>query len=137
MKVSKSATRTVTFDPEPTPGQQADPTAFFDDYTPDDDPETADLCPDCHDLLAWHEQACVVATTPSAAAQPEHDAPAARYRPRRPSSPSATACSPPTALPPPAPGAASTRSATPSQLVPYSTASARLASSPPACTRSR
>ena len=111
MKVSKSATRTVTFDPDPTPAQEADPTTL------PDAPRKATIplrsFSDCHDLLAWHEQACVVATTPSAAAQPEHDAPAARYRPRRPSSPSATACSPLTAPPPPSPGAASTRSATP------------------------
>ena len=72
MKVSKSATRTVTLDPVPAHESEGDTDAYSDDLSPDYEAETdADLCPFCHDLLAWHEQACEVTATPQATAAPE------------------------------------------------------------------
>ena len=70
MKVSKSATRTVTLDPVPAHEEDGDADSYSDDTSPDYEAETdADLCPVCHDLLAWHEQACAVAATPPATAE--------------------------------------------------------------------
>ena len=73
MKVSKSATRTVTLDPVPAHEPDGDTDYYSNDLSPDYEAETdANLCPICHDLLAWHEQACEVAATPTATAEPEH-----------------------------------------------------------------
>ena len=75
MKVSKSATRTVTLDPVTVHESEGDTNAYSDDLSPDYEAETdADLCPICHDLLAWHEQACEVAAIPTASAEPDDDA---------------------------------------------------------------
>ena len=76
MKVSKSATRTVTLDPVPAHEPDGGTDSYSDDLSPDYEAETdTDLCPVCHDLLAWHEQACEVAATPTATAEPESEAP--------------------------------------------------------------
>lgn len=79
MKVSKNATRTVTLDP--TLAYELDEST--DSYT--DDPQAdyhteadAELCPVCHDLLAWHEQACEAKPVPPATAEPEDDTPTAQ-----------------------------------------------------------
>lgn len=78
MKVFKSATRTVTLDPVSTQELDGGTDSYSDDLSPDYEAETdVDLCPVCHDLLAWHEQACEVATAPQAPAQSEYDAPIA------------------------------------------------------------
>ena len=75
MKVSKSATRTLTLDPVPAHGPDGGTDSYYDDLSPDYEAEPdADLCPVCHDLLVWHEQACEVAAIPTATAEPEHDA---------------------------------------------------------------
>ena len=75
MKVSKSATRNMTLDPVPAHEADGDADAYPDDQRPDDEAETdAGLCPVCHDLLAWHEQACAAAATPPAPAEPADDA---------------------------------------------------------------
>ena len=76
MKVSKSTTRTLTLDPVQEYELDGGPDTYSDDVSSDYEAETdADLCPICHDLLAWHEQACDVAAIPIATAEPEHDAP--------------------------------------------------------------
>ena len=70
MKISKSATRTVTLDS----AQAHELDANTDFYT--DDPQAdyqittnAELCSVCHDLLAWHEQACQAAAPIESGAQ--------------------------------------------------------------------
>ena len=49
MKVSKSATRTVTLDPVPAHEQDGDADPYSDDLSNDYEAD-ADLCPVCHDL---------------------------------------------------------------------------------------
>ena len=76
MKVSKITTRTVTLDPVPAHEPDGDTDSYSDDLSPDYEAETdVDLCPVCHDLLAWHEQACEVAATSTATDEPECDIP--------------------------------------------------------------
>ena len=78
MRLSKKPTRTITLDsPEP---DELDGNSDF--YT--DDPQAdyqvtpnAELCPVCHDLLAWHEQACEAMPMPQAAAEPADETPSA------------------------------------------------------------
>ena len=72
MKVSKNATCTVTLNPEPAHELDGDIDLYSDDLSHNYEAETAaELCPVCHDLLAWHEQVCEAATVPQATAQPE------------------------------------------------------------------
>lgn len=74
----KAATRTLTLDPMSAHELEGDTAAYSDNLQPDFEAETdAELCPVCHDLLAWHEQACQVAPSLHAA-QPEEEAPAAQ-----------------------------------------------------------
>ena len=75
MKAPKSATRTVILDPVPAHEQDGDTDSYSDDLSPGYEAETnVDMCPVCHDLLAWHEQACAVAAIPPATAESEHTA---------------------------------------------------------------
>ena len=66
----KSATRTVTLVPVQA-YELSESTEYYTDDPQADYPAATDveLCPVCHDLLAWHEQAC------QAAAPIEYDAP--------------------------------------------------------------
>lgn len=76
MKISKSTTRTVTLDLVAAHELEADTDPYSVDLRLGDESETdTELCPICHDLLAWHEQACQVALAPQPDAQPDHDTP--------------------------------------------------------------
>ena len=60
MKTSKNTTCTLTLDLASAHELDVDITFCSDELHPDDAVETeAGLCLVCHDLLAWHEQACV------------------------------------------------------------------------------
>jgi hypothetical protein len=77
MKLSKKPTRTVTLDTPELDEPDVDATALGGDPHADYEAEAdAELCPICHDLLAWHEQACEAIPTPQATAEPEDEAPA-------------------------------------------------------------
>lgn len=77
MKPAKKATRTVTLDAAPPHDLAPEAADYPDDQHPDYDPAAeAALCPVCHDLLAWHEQACGPAPKPPVAAEPAADTPA-------------------------------------------------------------
>ena len=79
MKMSKTATRTVTLDPAQAQELDTNPDFYTDDPQAEYRTETdAELCPVCHDLLAWHEQACEAIVTPQTTAEPEEEAPVAR-----------------------------------------------------------
>ncbi len=83
MKLSKKATRTVTVDVSHTFEPEADTETYSDGRHPDYDAETgAEFCPVCHDLLAWHEQACEAAPAPQVTAESEGEAPA--FQPQSP-----------------------------------------------------
>ncbi len=74
----KSATRTVTLDPTQAYELDESTESFTDapqaDYQLTTD---AELCPICHDPLAWHEQACQAAPSIEAETPSEEEAPAA------------------------------------------------------------
>ncbi|MBJ6107721.1 hypothetical protein JAO73_01775 [Hymenobacter sp. BT523] len=74
----KSATRTVTLDPAQAPDLDGTTDFITDDPQADYQAATdAELCPICHDLLAWHEQACEAPAARGAVAEPEEEAPVA------------------------------------------------------------
>jgi hypothetical protein len=77
--MAKTATRTITLDPTEAPELDGNIDSYPDDPQAEYHAEAdAELCPVCHDLLAWHEQACEAAATPHAPAEPEEAALVAR-----------------------------------------------------------
>ncbi|RZJ91677.1 MAG: hypothetical protein EOO60_07665 [Hymenobacter sp.] len=77
MATPKKAPRTVaTAEWLPTESEAAtDP--YADDLTSADEAQSAALCPICGDLLAWHEQACLLASEPALVTEAGEEKPVA------------------------------------------------------------